>query len=302
MECIDLSAKLVWLKTDTNSNWNNSGAADPATGTGGASYSTTGALFPGFTVYDTTGDGGAYINAGGWSFLLSMPSGFSAWDSTAYTAGAISGTHAPTTFNPADKSTDTVLSGGNLTAAWGASQWNAVRTGSKWTSGLVYFEVTMGPSLSSVYYGIDDGTTSMTEPVTPNSTNLIFFGIRSDGVAVYCGNNVFTWLPGGTSSNHVVGVAMDLGRGMFWAKDITASSNWNNNASSNPVGEILPGPISSVGTTAYMITSLFQPGDQMTLNTGATAFTGSVPTGFVAWDAASGSGGGGGLMIRGMGN
>lgn len=78
---VDLTAKLLWVRVGTG-NWNNSGAADPATAVGGISYTATGALFP-MASLQNGGSGGVIdaisINTGGSSFLGTVPSGFTAW-------------------------------------------------------------------------------------------------------------------------------------------------------------------------------------------------------------------------------
>ena len=74
---LDVGSKLIWFRVAPSGNWNNSGTADPATGTGGISISAlTTALFALFCtgpVIDV-----ATINVGGSAFSGSVPSGFTA--------------------------------------------------------------------------------------------------------------------------------------------------------------------------------------------------------------------------------
>jgi hypothetical protein len=239
---IDLTNKLVWARTDRSTNWNNSGTADPATGVGGKSYSTTGALFPVVSLFDGSGLNFCYINAGAFPFVGTLPSGFSAWDSTAITGTGIGGTHGPTTWDGVTKNANIALSGGNLVATQNSasSTWCDVRSTSSMNSGGVYFEFT------------ETG-----QPAGP--------------------------------AGHVIGIACDFNRGIMWCKDITAAGNWNGDAVADPAtgkrgAAIPPGDM-------FIFFGGFRNGgnsDAVTLNTGATAFTGTLPTGYLAWDNSTG--------------
>lgn len=74
---IDVSAKLIWFRVAPSGNWNNSGTANPATGTGGISFSAlVGAVYP-LAAFNLVGDQ-ITANFGGSAFSGTMPSGFSA--------------------------------------------------------------------------------------------------------------------------------------------------------------------------------------------------------------------------------
>ncbi|TPI10275.1 hypothetical protein [Mesorhizobium sp. B4-1-1] len=73
---IDLDNKLVWYRKNGGS-WNNSGTADPATGTGGKSLSGVPGVSP-FVGFGTATGQSATINVGDTSFVGSVPSGFTA--------------------------------------------------------------------------------------------------------------------------------------------------------------------------------------------------------------------------------
>lgn len=77
---IDLDAGLFWARLN-GGNWNNSGANDPATGTGGISFVLGMGMFPAIGSY---GSGDQFTaNFGGSAFTYSVPSGFKAgWDVT----------------------------------------------------------------------------------------------------------------------------------------------------------------------------------------------------------------------------
>lgn len=89
---VDATAKLIWFRTAPTGLWNNSGTANPATGTGGASFSAlTGPFFP--QQWINSGSGNAYTaNFGASAFTGVVPSGFNAGlgTPTAFNASTIS--------------------------------------------------------------------------------------------------------------------------------------------------------------------------------------------------------------------
>lgn len=76
---VDISNKLIWFRGAPSGNWNGSGTANPATGTGGISISTlTGTLFPWFSIA-FNGDT-ITANFGATAFSGAVPGGFtSGW-------------------------------------------------------------------------------------------------------------------------------------------------------------------------------------------------------------------------------
>lgn len=74
---VDRGANLIWFRKAAAGNWNGSGTADPATGTGGLSISAiAGSLYPGVMFTNNTEQ--AVANFGGSSFVGTIPSGFTA--------------------------------------------------------------------------------------------------------------------------------------------------------------------------------------------------------------------------------
>ena len=74
---VDGTAHLIWFRVAPSGNWNGSGTADPATGTGGISISSLGStVFPAFG--QTTSGQSATANFGATAFTGAVPSGFSA--------------------------------------------------------------------------------------------------------------------------------------------------------------------------------------------------------------------------------
>lgn len=77
---VDLDAHLFWVSSPVmraaSAPWNNSNTANPATGTGGLSF--TGLTCPCFIIFNDEQPGAATINAGG-PFIGTVPTGFSAF-------------------------------------------------------------------------------------------------------------------------------------------------------------------------------------------------------------------------------
>jgi hypothetical protein len=113
---VDRSNNNIWFRKN-GGNWNNSGTANPATNTGGFSLTAVAAIgVPVFAVATSSNFTAPTITAnfGASAFSFAIPSGFQAWGST-------------TTWNPADKSTNAVLSGGNLIFGMSAGTNEGVR-------------------------------------------------------------------------------------------------------------------------------------------------------------------------------
>ena len=95
-----------------------------------------------------------------------------------------------------------------------------------------------------------------------------------------------TWA-GGAIQGHVLGCAIDLNKGLWWIKDITAAGNWNANAASDPVAGIYGYgiPVDEIYVMWGCYEKVNDNGSQTTTNFGATAFTGTMPSGYAPWDA-----------------
>lgn len=78
---VDLTNKLIWFNVN-NGNWNNSGAANPATGVGGFSLSTlnAGPYFAGISQWAYTSSNAMTVNFGAFGgYAYTPPSGFGNW-------------------------------------------------------------------------------------------------------------------------------------------------------------------------------------------------------------------------------
>lgn len=196
------------------------------------------------------------------------------------------------TWNPSDNSNLT-LSNGNLTAqaATSASTWRSVRATVSRSAGKYYFEATAN---------IVDANNGFMLGIANSSALLTTFaGNNSNGIGFQSGNN--HWINGGNSSPTVVtfangdvlGIAVDITNKLIWFIDVThSSSTWYGSSAG---GSTSP----STGTNGLSISALSASPyfpifsgydstahDECTLNTGTSAFSGTLPTGFTAWDAA----------------
>jgi hypothetical protein len=296
---IDIGNSLVWWRTDRGTNWNNNGSADPASGTGGLtqfiSFTT---LYPAMSAIDASDANCATLNTGGMPFAYAAPSGFSAWDSGALTLGnGFLGTF-PTTWNPADKQARVTLTNGNLTATRNDSfaEYDGVRATSSRGKGQFYLEQTAalidsGNTAGWIGgFGTSGSMLGGTHGVPGG--DALGIGAQSHGGAYLFDNSVngqpvFTWAA--PTQGDVLGFAVDLTKGLLWVKDITAAGNWNANASADPVAGIL-GVGVPFGDNIY---PMWGGGDgtpaasgwQTLTNFGASSFSGSLPSGYAAWDA-----------------
>jgi hypothetical protein len=77
---VDLNAKLIWFRVAPSGLWNNSGTADPATGTGGLNIATTvggHGVAPAFVSGNSADT--VTLNLGNAAFSGTAPSGFRCW-------------------------------------------------------------------------------------------------------------------------------------------------------------------------------------------------------------------------------
>jgi len=78
---VDIDSSLFWAKRTSDTNWNNSGTANPVTGTGGIGFTITKPAGIIVALYDGSPQATAVLNTGASSFTGTKPTGFSAWNS-----------------------------------------------------------------------------------------------------------------------------------------------------------------------------------------------------------------------------
>jgi hypothetical protein len=75
---LDVGAKLIWFRSGAAGNWNNSGTANPGTGTGGLNITVLGSSLYALGATGSTGTARFDADFGATAFLGTPPSGFTA--------------------------------------------------------------------------------------------------------------------------------------------------------------------------------------------------------------------------------
>jgi hypothetical protein len=202
------------------------------------------------------------------------------------------------TFDPATVHNVT-LSNGNLTVtspgdSLGVAQGVMVSSAAGKTSGKYYFEVTI-TTTGPVDQGGNNGFGVST--VGNSYSNLI----NNDGIGgVQCfwtdsgiwANSILVNTIGshGFSQGDVFGIAVDLDNRNAWFIPVAGSllgRNWNGHPTGDPVTNTFGAPIVAGTIVPYGAFDFCDPNDAQTANFGATAFVGTVPSGFTSgWPAA----------------
>jgi hypothetical protein len=180
-----------------------------------------------------------------------------------------------TTWNPSDISANVTLSGSNLTAT--ASGNGAVRATAAISSGKVYFEIKM-----TVWLGANPGPgvalSSVTLPWINTTTGVAYvdgFGqIRINGAT--SGSSLGT-----SNSNDVIGCAVDRGANLIWFRKAPAG-NWNGSGTADPATGTGGLSISAIAGSLYPGAMFTNNTEQAVANFGASAFVGTIPSGFTA--------------------
>lgn len=177
------------------------------------------------------------------------------------------------------------LSGGNLTyvSTSATTACSARSTTSKSTS-KVYFEVTV-VTVGDCFIGI--GTSAFSDASSPGVpgwyTNS--YGWRQNGQLFYNASGIS--VPSAAwASSHVLAFAVDLAGQKLYLNDLTGTDGWNN-GSGNPGAGTGGYSITGVSGALNAIIADYNSTGKFTFNFGGSAFSGSVPSGFVSWDSGS---------------
>ncbi len=192
--------------------------------------------------------------------------------------GIAANTLPAVTFNAL--TSNATLSAGNLkataTATGGAGQ--QARSTTSRATGKFYIEFTPNVKAGTAIVGL---TSFLHTNATYQGNDNFAMGWFSTATIVWNNTNKATWntYPVG----HVVAIAVDLDNQLIWGKDITAGGNWNNNGSANPATGTL-GVNFPLRALSWLVgVNPSTNADAVTVNFGATAFTGTPPSGFIAW-------------------
>lgn len=181
-----------------------------------------------------------------------------------------------TTWNPADKGPNIVLSNGNLTAACPSGA-NSVRGTSSHTTGKYYFEVLLGGTGGNLGIGVALATMS-TSGIGP--TGAAYENV-ANGAAFINGTNSGTVAI--VAPTETCCVAVDFSNLKIWFRK--NNGTWDANVSHDPATNTGGFSLSAFSGSALfpVYASNSATGENGTANFGATAFTYSVPSGFSAW-------------------
>ncbi|CAB4195861.1 hypothetical protein UFOVP1299_39 [uncultured Caudovirales phage] len=185
----------------------------------------------------------------------------------------------PTTLDPSAKGSDVTLSGGNLLwSGTGGGGGSGVRSIASHSTGRYYFE-----------YKYTAGTSNHTGVGLANSSwdysvNTYVGATGSCGVGLVIGTLSKYAITGTCSSTAAIdvwlGVAVDLDAKKIWFRNITSAETWNGTSADPSAGT---GALDFVLTGPYFAAASEYAGggtQSGTLNFGASAFVGAVPSGF----------------------
>jgi hypothetical protein len=178
------------------------------------------------------------------------------------------------------------LSNGNLTVTAAGVGLGGARSLSNKASGKLYFECKVDSSAASSTadsFGVATAAASYTNIVT-GGTNGTFFYMQSGQI---WSNNVNSGKTIGGTNNNVAGnifaVAVDQVNHRGWFRKVAPTlGNWNNDASADPATNVGGVTIASAGMEPIFGHNGDAAARQHTFNFGASAFAGTVPSGFTS--------------------
>jgi len=180
------------------------------------------------------------------------------------------------------------LSNGGLTATSvgiiiSGNQGARVYAAEAMSTGKLYFEITVNVRNAALASGSDViGVYQSGTYGSPNSVYLAQNGNMDDFSGFFASTSMQL------NTGNIFGIAVDLINKKVWMKRVGggAVTNWNGNVSADPVANVGGAAGPSTGTLVPFVTfggTGGASGDQFTLNMGASAFTGAIPSGYTAW-------------------
>lgn len=191
--------------------------------------------------------------------------------------------------------TDVTLSNGNLTAQHANTNSNAgVRSTSLKSAGKHYFEIAItdvGGNSDCVGIVTAAGTFANMGALTPTNCAIVKRFLNPNSGVIYSnGASSGKNLGVGFTDGAIIGIAVDFDNDAIWFR-IAPSGNWNGDALADPATNAGGVSMSSFSATTMAPAVGFggtgtSSAHNMTANFGASAFTGSVPSGFTSgWQA-----------------
>lgn len=190
-------------------------------------------------------------------------------------------------FDPAKKSAGATLSNGNLTVTTTPAAYSSALTVLGRTTGKLYAEFTInsGGGSNAISFGLANASANLASiaGVDANSVGYSRFDFQFRFNNSSSSIDLGTWTTGSRFD-----IAVDFALKDVWIRGPNGSWNGvgaNPSAGTNglrattyaTLGNLFAAPL-------YLMGSVYNT-SQGTLNVGASAFAGSVPSGFVAWDA-----------------
>lgn len=289
---VDVTAKKFWLRKNGGA-WLN---GDPVAGTGGGTYTVTGAVFPcialaGFAaVTGLAFVGACAIGGSSHAFAAAPPTGYSAWGDTSTFA-------TPTqAFDTGWQDTTTTLSGANQIATFNTgpsganSGWRSQLTRTLITAGRYYFETAVNAVDAGVMVGIVAPLVTIQDWLGDNGSTVVNTGS--------CWHSVGDTYINGTKSIGAV-ASFTTGDVICAAVDVTLKKLWMRKNGGSWIGGSSPNPTTGVGgydmTTLMARANGFLPAVSgrtapvLALNA-AGPFSFDNPFGWTTWDPANKSG------------
>lgn len=215
---------------------------------------------------------------------LCVPAGASAWWQSIQQVGVSAGGAPTTTLDPAKTGSAQILSNGNLTVSYTSGGDGSSLSIASHVSGKYYAEFTVGSAQTNTGFGFANSSLLFA------SGSGDFIGNTGGSLGMGYGSNT-SWFGGGSGgtmtapaivATHTYGLALDMDNHAAWVKDLTAGGNWNANGTANPATNT-NGVTFTISGAVFTGSTLGGSGDSVTFNFGATAYTGTLPSGFGNW-------------------
>lgn len=226
---LDLTNNRAYFRRD-GGNWNNNGAANPTTNTGGIDISgvPAGAPWVPIILFTNSSSGAATANFGDTTFAQSVPSGItSGWAANTPTAGVA--------LDPGSTDSGITLLNSNYTAKFNTAGADraALAIPSIGASQKVCFELFVNAAGTSTNNGCGAaGTGATPSNVISSGLNAALLFISGSVVV----NNVLVssfHALGSFASGHTTMVAIDTGANLYWTRK-TGNGQWNDGGTANP--------------------------------------------------------------------
>lgn len=181
------------------------------------------------------------------------------------------------TWNGSDKDSTIALSGGNLIATHSSANAGSVRADTSMASGKWYWECTVGSGVASWYCGIAKSTASLT--AVPGGDADGWSYTQGGGGFSKFNNATFAAYGNTFTDGDIIGFALDLTAGAIWC---SKNNSWQNSATQAEIeaGDTTHAMYASLSGTFYPAFGSGADAQVCTANFGASAFSGTVPSGF----------------------